>query len=388
MVHQTHEKAGPLRGLTILELVGIGPGPFCGMMLADMGARIVSIERASSAERPRDALRRGRESIALDLKRAAGVEAVLRMCERADAIFEGFRPGVVERLGVGPEACRARNPRLVYGRVTGWGREGPLAAAAGHDINFVALSGALHAIGPPGGPPVPPLNLLGDFAAGGMLLAFGLVCALLEARRSRRGQVVDAAMIDGAAALTAPLLWYRERGWFDGEPGTSVLGGAAPYYGVYETADRKWVAVGAIEPDFYRQLIDHLGLDTEIFAGQDLASAGGDRRRWPELRRRLAEVFRSRTRAEWCELLEGTDVCFAPVLSLDEAPGHPHHLRRGTYAEVDGEIQPAPAPRFDRTPPAPPNRSPRPGEDSEAVLASLGFSRREIEDLREAGALT
>ena len=387
MTMKSESRSGPLAGLTVIELVGIGPGPFCGMMLSDMGARVVSVERPGAPDRTADVLLRGRESIALDLKNASAVEVLLRLCELADVFFEGHRPGVAERLGIGPEVCLERNPRLDYGRVTGWGQEGPLAHAAGHDIDFIALTGALHAIGVEGGKPVPPLNLVGDFGGGGMLLAFGIVCAVLEAQRSGRGQVVDAAMIDGAAAQMAQFYWLRQMGYFDGAPGTSVLGGAAPYYGVYETADGRFVALGAIEPGFYRLMVDALGLDPRRFAGKDFASGHRDRGDWQELRRELEKVFRTRTRDEWCELLEGTDVCLAPVLTLDEAPEHPHHRARGSYLESGGRVQQAPAPRFSRSRPRVQGEPRRAGEDGDRLLRELGYSEAEIDELRRRGAI-
>lgn len=373
---------GPLAGYRIIELAGIGPGPFCGMMLSDMGAEVIRVERpAPGAKAPKDVLVRNRRSIAVDLKKPEGVEAVLRLCEGADALFEGFRPGVTERLGLGPEDCMGRNPRLVYGRMTGWGQDGPMAQAAGHDINYIGLSGALHAIGRAGERPVPPLNLVGDFGGGGMLMAFGLVCGLLEAQRSGKGQVVDAAMVDGAASLMAMFFSFAAQGGFTDQRGTNLLDGGAHFYDSYETKDGKYVCLGSIEPQFYAQLIEKAGLDPATFAPQL------DRARWPELKEKLAEVMRTRTRDEWCTLMEGTDVCFAPVLSIFEAPEHPHNRARGTFLEVEGIAQPAPAPRFSRTVPEVRGAAPAPGADSEDVLRSFGFSEAEIDSLRESGAV-
>jgi alpha-methylacyl-CoA racemase len=344
--------AGPLAGLRIIEVAGLGAGPYCGMMLADMGAEVVRIERMPllpiRSALP-DPLSRSRRSVALDLRKPAGVEVLLRLADEADALFEGFRPGVAERLGFGPEVCLERNARLVYGRMTGWGQDGPLAHAAGHDINYIALAGALHSIGPTGGKPVPPLNLVGDFGGGGLLLAFGMLCALLERERSGKGQVVDAAMLDGAASMMAMFCGFRAMGLFEDATGSNLLGGAAHFYDTYETADGRFVSIASIEPEFYERLIDRLGLDRERFAPHGFRLGPMDTRRWPELKAELAEVFRSRTRDEWCELLEGTDACFAPVLGLSEAPAHPHNAARGTFVEIDGVVQNAPAPRFSRS---------------------------------------
>ena len=325
---------GPLAGYRIIELAGIGPGPFCGMMLSDMGAEVIRVERPGGrGARPKDVLARNRRSIAVDLKHPDGVETVLRLCEGADALFEGFRPGVTERLGLGPDDCMGRNPRLVYGRMTGWGQDGPMAQAAGHDINYIGLSGALHAIGRPGEKPVPPLNLVGDFGGGGMLLAYGLVCGLLEAQKSGQGQVVDAAMVDGAAALMAMFFSFAAGGGFTDRRGTNLLDGGAHFYDTYETSDGKYICIGSIEPQFYALLVEKAGLDPERFKPQMDASL------WPDLKQELAEVFASRSRDEWCEIMEGTDVCFAPVLSIFEAPEHPHNKARGSFLEVDGVMQ-------------------------------------------------
>jgi alpha-methylacyl-CoA racemase len=382
--------AGPLKGLRIIEVAGLGAGPYCGMMLADMGADIVRIERMPllpiRSALP-DPLSRSRRSVALDLRKAEGVDVLLRLVDDADALFEGFRPGVAERLGFGPEACMARNPRLVYGRMTGWGQEGPLAHAAGHDINYIALAGALHSIGPAGGKPVPPLNLVGDFGGGGLLLAFGMVCALLERERSGRGQVVDAAMLDGAVSMMAMFCGFRAMGMFDDATGSNLLGGAAHFYDTYETADGKFVSVASIEPEFYERLIERLGLDRDRYAPHGFRLGAMDHSKWAELKSELAEVFRSRTREEWCERLEGTDVCFAPVLGLSEAPSHPHNVARETFIAVDGLVQNAPAPRFSRSVPGRPE-PPRPqGADTLAVLAEAGYDETSLAKLEEAGVI-
>jgi alpha-methylacyl-CoA racemase len=373
---------GPLAGYRIIELAGIGPGPFCGMMLSDMGAEVIRVERAApGAPAPKDVLVRNRRSIAVDLKSPAGVETVLRLCEGADALFEGFRPGVTERLGLGPDDCMGRNPKLVYGRMTGWGQDGPMAQAAGHDINYIGLSGALHAIGRAGERPVPPLNLVGDFGGGGMLLAFGVVCALLEAQRSGKGQVVDAAMVDGAASLMSMFFSFAAQGGFTDQRGTNLLDGGAHFYDTYETKDGKYVCIGSIEPQFYALLVEKAGLDPDTFAPQM------DREQWPALKDKLAEVFLTKTRDEWCGIMEGTDVCFAPVLSLFEAPDHPHNRARGTFVDVDGITQPAPSPRFSRTVPEVRGAGRPPGSDSDEVLRSFGFSDAEIERLMSEGAV-
>ena len=371
---------GPLQGFRVIELAGIGPGPFCGMMLSDMGAEVIRIDRVGGDRRPRDVLARNRRSIAVDLKRPRGAEIVLKLAETADALFEGFRPGVAERLGVGPDVCMARNEKLVYGRMTGWGQDGPIARAAGHDINYIGLAGALHAIGEPGGKPVPPLNLIGDFGGGGMLLAYGLVCGMLEASRSGRGQVVDAAMVDGAAALMAMFFSMAGHGFKD-ERGANMLDGGAHFYNAYETKDGKHVCVGSIEPQFYAELVEKTGVDADRFAAQ-MDAAG-----WPDRQRDLARVFKEKTRDEWCRLMEGSDVCFAPVLSILEAPDHPHNRHRGTFVDVDGVTQPAPAPRFSRTEAAISHAAVAPGQDTRAVLAEAGFSAEEIDALADQGAV-
>ncbi len=374
---------GPLKGYRILEFAGIGPGPFCAMMLSDLGAEVIRIDRKSSAGAgsPYDVLNRGRRSLALDLKVPESVEAVLRMVEQADALFEGFRPGVMERLGIGPKICLARNPKLVYGRMTGWGQKGPLAHAAGHDINYISLNGILHAIGTPGAPPVPPLNLVGDFGGGGMLLALGLVCALLETQKSGEGQVIDAAMVDGSSALLAGIYGGWSSGGWHNERGANTLDGGAHFYGAYECADGKYVSVGAIEPQFYALLLEHLGTDDESLEAQL------DRDQWPEFKVKLAAIFMTKTRGEWCEIMEGTDICFAPILDFEEIAEHPHNKARNAFVEVDGVMHQAPAPRFSRTPAEIQGPPPRAGEHSEAVLTDWGFGADEIGALRDSGAV-
>jgi alpha-methylacyl-CoA racemase len=378
---------GPLAGIKVVEMAGIGPGPFTAMLLSDMGAEVLRVDRREAIDlglpmdRKYNLLNRGRRSLALDLKRAEAIAACLRLIEQADALIEGFRPGVMERLGLGPEVCLKRNPRLVYGRMTGWGQDGPLANAAGHDINYIALAGALGAIGPKDGAPTPPLNLVGDFGGGALYLAFGMVCALLEARQSGQGQVVDAAMIDGVASLMTGIYGLRAAGlWRDGR-GDNWLDGGAPWYGAYRTKDNEYVAIGAIEGKFYAELLRRLGLDNQKLP------APMDRERWPELRLRFEAAFAAKTRAEWCAELEGTDVCFAPVLNLDEAMNHPHHRARRTHIEVDGVRQPAPAPRLSRTPGQVTRPPPKPGQHSEEALADWGFSAADIAALRQAQAL-
>jgi alpha-methylacyl-CoA racemase len=378
--------AGPLSGLRILELAGIGPGPFCGRMLADQGADVIRIDRPGGnqggAANGHEVLFRNRRTLALNLKHPEGVATLLQLCERADAVFEGFRPGVAERLGVGPADCMARNPRLVYGRMTGWGQSGPLAKVAGHDINYIALTGALHAMGRAGEKPVPPLNLVGDFGGGGMLLAYGMVCALLEAQRTGRGQVVDAAMIDGAAALMAMFYGMKSIGMFDDTRGTHMLDTGAHYYDVYETSDGRYVSIGSIEPPFYALLREKAGLSVDEFAVQN------DPARWPLQKQALEAVFKARTRDEWCALLEGTDVCFAPVLGLEEAPRHAHNVARGTFITVKGVVQHAPTPRFSNAAAVTPTPMGPLGEHSIDVLADYGFSSERIDALLACGAVT
>jgi alpha-methylacyl-CoA racemase len=378
---------GPLEGVKILEVAGIGPGPFAGMMLSDMGAEVVRIDRADRVRGgdpenpPKDILARGRRSVAVDLKNPQGVELVLAMVEKADVLIEGFRPGVMERLGLGPEICLARNPGIVFGRMTGWGQEGPLAHAAGHDINYIALTGALHAIGRRDQAPVPPLNLVGDFGGGGMLLAYGVVCALLEKARSGQGQVVDAAMVDGASALMGMIYAMKSMGVWQDERGTNMLDTGSHFYDVYETRDAKYVSIGSIEPQFYALLLQQLGLEGEELPPQM------DREQWAALKVRVAEIFKTRTRDEWSAIMEGTDVCYAPVLDLDEAPEHTHLKQRKTFVEAAGVIQPAPAPRFSRTAPElvrPPSFE---GQHTDEVLADFGFDAERVAALRDAKAV-
>jgi len=384
--------AGPLTGIRVIEIGGIGPSPYCGMLLGDLGAEVIRIERASvaaGAPRRNNPHMRNRRSIALNLKSPRAIDLVLRLLDGADACTEGFRPGVAERLGFGPDTVLARNPRLVYGRMTGWGQTGPLSQVPGHDINYIALAGALHSIGRAGSPPSPPLNLLGDFAGGGLFLAFGLVAALLEAGRSGKGQVVDAAMLDGVASLMSAYSYYREIGLHSDEaPGTGPFGGAAHFYGCYETKDGKFVSIGALEPEFYQEFLDKLEFDPAAFASAAFAPRPANDPRWGELREQVQAKFRTRTRAEWCELLEGSGACFAPVLPHSEAPFHPHAMARGVYVDVDGSLQAAPTPKFSGTPAAVPQPLRRPGEDTRSVLAELGVSDAEFEELRAAEVVT
>lgn len=375
---------GPLTGVKVVELGAIGPGPFCCMLLADMGAEVIRIDRmepsdlGSPANPKYNLLNRNRRSAAIDLKHPEGLAAVKRLISRADALVEGFRPGVTERLGLGPDDCLKINQRLVYGRMTGWGQDGPLAQAAGHDINYISLVGALNAIGPKGGAPVPPLNLVGDFGGGALYLAFGIVCALLECRASGQGQVVDAAMVDGAASLMMPVFAAMARGdWRIGR-GENVLDGGAPWYCVYETKDGKYVSIGSIEARFYRDLLQCTGLDGEALPDRY------DREAWPELREKLAAAFRLKTRDEWCSIMEGSDICFAPVLDVLEAQQHPHMKARGVFVESDGIVQPGPTPRFSRTKPSIRRPPPLPGEHTTEVLKEWGFLETDIEALRRA----
>jgi alpha-methylacyl-CoA racemase len=377
---------GPLAGLRVVEVAGIGPGPFCAMVLADLGAEVLTVDRPpGTAPEPGsaryDVLRRGRRAVAVDLKAPAGAEVVLRLVATADALLEGFRPGVAERLGIGPDACLARNPRLVYGRMTGWGQDGPLAQAAGHDITYAAVAGALAHLGRAGQPPTPPLNLVADFGGGGMLLALGLVAGLLHAQRTGEGQVVDAAMVDGTALLMAPFFGASAMGYWSDERGTNLLDSGAPFYDVYRCQDGGEVAVGALEPQFYAALLDVLGLDPATLPDQQ------DQDRWPELRAAFTAAFASRPRAEWLARAEGRDACLAPVLTMREAANHPHVAARGTVVEVDGVPQPAPAPRFSRTPLGPPGPSATAGEHTDEVLLAAGFSAAEVADLRAAGVV-
>jgi alpha-methylacyl-CoA racemase len=373
---------GPLAGVRIIEMAGIGSGPFCGMMLSDMGAEVIRVDRKSAVdlgvEMPRqfNVLNRGRRSIALDLKTPEGIAAVKRIAAKCDALIEGFRPGVMERLGLGPDELLRCNSRLVYGRITGWGQSGPVAGAAGHDINYISLTGMLHAIGR-SGPPSPPLNLVGDFGGGAMYLAFGVVCGLLEARSSGKGQVVDAAMVDGAASLGAAIFGLRAAGIWNANRADNILDSGAPWYDVYETADGKYISIGAIEERFFNLLLEKLDLRAPELRNRD-------RSNWPRLRTVLTDAFRTRTRADWCSLMEGSDICFAPVLSMDEAPAHAHMQDRGVFCEIDGVVQPGPAPRFSRTRPEVRSAPAVIGEHTDEILAEFGFSDAEIDRLNAA----
>lgn len=379
---------GPLHGLKVIEFAGIGPGPFAAMLFADMGAEVIRIERKSAARRPLsllnagpfDVTNRGRRAVGLNLKRPEGIVVALRLVDQADALIEGFRPGVMERLGLSPAVCLARNARLVYGRMTGWGQTGPLAASAGHDINYIAISGALHAIGTPD-QPLPPLNLVGDYGGGAMMLAWGMMAALWEAQRSGQGQVVDAAMCDGAALLMAMMYGVQAAGLWTNVRAANLLDGGAHFYGTYACADGKFIAVGAIEPQFYRLFLEKCGIDDPDLAEQHDPSA------WPAQRAKLATILRTRTRDEWCLLLEGTDACVSPVLDLDEAPHHPHNQSRHTFIVVDDVLQPAPAPRLSRTPPRVPHAPPAPGVDTRSVLLDYGFAAAEIDQLQTQGVI-
>ena len=369
---------GPLQDVTIVELGGIGPVPFAGMLLSDAGATVIRVDRVDAVgtgPRTDEPLLRGRRSIAVDLKQPEGVALILRLVAKADALIEGFRPGVAERLGLGPAPCRETNPSLVYGRMTGWGQDGPMAHAAGHDINYVALSGALSMIGPAGAAPAVPLNLVGDFGGGAMLLAFGVVSAILAARASGVGQVVDAAMVEGASLLTTMIHGLRAQGLWTDERSSNLLDGGAPFYGVYETSDGGWVSIGAIEPAFYRELLDRIGLSEDLPAQYDQGT-------WRQVRTRFEAVFAGRTLAEWRTVLEGTDACFAPVLSLDEAAVHPQAGARGAFIELGGVRQPAPAPRFGPAPPPTPEPPVPVGRHTDVILGDLGLDSAEVDDLR------
>ena len=376
---------GPLRGVRVMEIASLAPAPFGCMILSDLGADVLRVDRAGlcgpEAQAPADPLARGRRSIGLNLKDPEGVGLLLRLAESADVLVEGFRPGVAERLGFGPEVCLERNPRLIFARMTGWGQQGPLAQMAGHDIDYIAVSGVLHAIGRAGQRPVPPLNLVGDFGGGGMLLAVGVLAALVERAGSGRGQVVDAAMVDGSALLNAFLYGLLAGGAWQQERGVNLLDGGAPFYDTYQTADGRYVAVGALEPKFYAELLAGLGLDGADLPGQY------DRDGWPVLRERFAAAFQSKTRDEWAAAFTGTDACVAPVLTPGEAPAHPHAAARGTFTESGGVLQPAPAPRFSRTASGRPAAPRRPGADTDAVLASLGLTGERIAALRAAGTV-
>lgn len=378
---------GPLAGLRIVELGGIGPGPFASMLFSEMGAEVMRIARRRAEgikglEPRHQLLNRGRRGVTMDLKNPRAIEAVKRLIARSDAVIEGFRPGVAERLGVGPDDCLGLNPKLVYGRITGWGQDGPLAAEPGHDINYIALTGALHAIGLKGGPPVPPLNLVGDFGGGALYLAFGMVCAMLEARSSGNGQVVDAAMVDGASSLMTLMYGMHAAGLWTDDRGSNRLDSGTPWYDVYQTSDGKWISVGCNEPQFYEALLDRLEADRAA-----LPADRHDRTGWPAIRACFTQKFREKTRDEWCEIMKGAEVCFAPVLSMAEAPHHPHLKARGTFVELDGIMQPAPAPRFSRTQPEIRHSAGSTGQQADDALGDWGFSPAEVAALRACGAL-
>ena len=381
---------GPLEGIRIIELAGIGPGPFCAMLLSDMGAEIIRVDRAAIVGQDTDRdgndsrfnlLARGRRNIAVDLKNPAAVDATLRLIDQADALLEGFRPGVMERLGLGPDLCLKRNPKLVYGRMTGWGQDGPIAHIAGHDINYIALSGVLHTIGEAGGPPVPPLNLVGDFGGGALYLAMGVLAGLISARSTGRGQVIDCSMVEGSASLMMMMYGALASGAWQETRGANRTDGGAHYYHVYETKDGEYVSVGAIEPQFYALLLKHTGLD-----GEDLPPQT-DRARWPEMQERLQRIFKTKTRAEWTAIMQQTDICFAPVLRMSEALQHPHNRHRESFVEIDGIPQPAPAPRFLGTPTRVQRPPARVGEHTDQVLRDWGFSGAEIAELHRSGAV-
>lgn len=380
--------SGPLTGIRVVEMAGIGPGPMCAMLLADLGAEVIRVDRPVQIDlgvprrgRVYDVLRRGRRSVAVDLKDPAGVETVLDLIAAADAVIEGFRPGVMERLGLGPDTCLERNPALVYGRMTGWGQDGPLASAAGHDLNYIALAGVLSAVGEVGGPPVPPLNLIGDYGGGALFLAFGVCAALLEARSSGQGQVVDTAMVDGAASLMSSVYGLFAAGDFRTDRGTNILDGGAHFYRTYRCSDGRYISIGSIEAKFHAELLERLEVDPAD-VGEQM-----DRDGWPLNRDRMAEIFATETRDRWCEILEGTDVCFAPVLDVGEAPEHPHNKARGTFVELEGVVQPAPAPRFSRTPGRIHGPIPEPGQHSREVLTDWGFDRARIDGLVDGGTV-
>jgi alpha-methylacyl-CoA racemase len=386
MSNTSEERSGPLVGLKVVELAGIGPGPFAAMLLADLGADVVRVDRPADAGLgvPRgyefDLASRSRPSVAVDLKHPDGIETVLRLVESADVLIEPFRPGVTEKLGLGPEDCMARNPKLVYARMTGFGGTGPLAKTAGHDINYISLTGALHAIGP-ADKPTPPLNLIGDYGGGALYLAFGVMSAIYEVQRSGKGQVVDAGMVDGAASLMIPIYGLHAAGYFTDQRASNILDGGAPFYDAFECADGKFVSIGSIEKKFYALLLEKLGLQDEDLPDQM------DRTRWPELRARFAEVIRGKTRDEWTAIMEGSDVCFAPVMAMSEAHTHPHNVARENFVEVAGVTQPAPAPKFSRTPGRIHSAPPKPGEHTESALEVWGFAADDIAELKKSGAV-
>ena len=372
--------AGPLQGIRIIELAGIGPGPFAGMMLADHGAEVIRVDRPGARIDARDPLLRGRRVIGVDLKSDKGRALVLDLVKSADALFEGFRPGVTERLGLGPAECHAVNSKLVYGRMTGWGQFGPYANAAGHDINYIALAGALHAYGRAGEKPTPPINMVGDFGGGGMMLAFGMVSALLHAKTTGQGQVIDCAMTDGAAALMAMIWGFRANGIWKDERGVNLLDTGAHMYDTYECADGKWISIGSLEPQFYALLLEKTGLKDDADFAAQMNSA-----HWPALKERLTTLFKTRTRDDWCADMEMTDVCFAPVLSMSEAPHHPHNAARGTFVEADGVMQPAPAPRYSATVSDAPRMTKT--ADTDAILAELGYGADRVSALKAGGTV-
>ncbi len=372
---------GPLSGLKIVEFAGIGPGPFCGMLLSDLGADVVRVDRKGSGRAsPADVTSRGRRSVALDLKSPDAIEAVLKLLESADGLIEGFRPGVMERLGLGPDVVLKRNPKLVFGRMTGWGQFGPYAKAAGHDMNYIAITGALHAIGT-SDKPVPPLNLVGDFGGGALYLAFGLMAGIISARETGKGQVIDCAMSDGAASLMAMFYGFKGAGMWKDERRSNLLDGGAHFYDTYQCADGKWISIGSIEPQFYALLLEKTGITDPQFANQM------SRDEWPELKAKLAAVLAKKTQAEWCEIMDATDICFAPVLDLEDAPKHAHNVARETFVTIEGVVQPAPAPRFSATPGAIQGPPPKIGAHNDEALSQWGFSAAEIETLKAKGAL-
>ncbi|HTN99855.1 MAG TPA: CaiB/BaiF CoA-transferase family protein [Microthrixaceae bacterium] len=385
---------GPLSGVKIIEVAGIGPGPFAAMMLSDMGADVIRVDRSANVRGgspdapPSDIFNRGRRSIAVDLKTPEGVEMLLSLVEEADALIEGFRPGVAERLGFGPEVCLERNPKLVFGRMTGWGQDGPYAPTAGHDINYIALAGVLAHLGRQGEKPTPPINLVGDFGGGGMLLAFGVVCALFESGRSGKGQVVDAAMVDGAASLMTMIWAFKAMGIWTNDRGTNMLDTAAHFYDTYECSDGNFVSIGAIEPQFYAELLRYTDLEARYQASGKELPHQMDQAHWPEMKENLAEIFATKTRDEWSEIMEGSDICFAPVLTMDEAAQHPHNVERKTFIDVAGITQPAPSPRFDRTPGEVQRPPAHPGQHTDDILTDwLGATGDRIAELRDGGVV-